>query len=156
MTENQHDWSAKLRFAEQAKAQLNETTDDLTPVVKGFVEALNARRFGVEVTVRIDREEHRFDGEPWSNIVWEQWLSYRKQGKEWGLWLESSTDDGDPSNERNEELLKVGRELKFKAIEQFPALLDRIISELQQKAEERAAAIARARDLTALLNGESK
>jgi hypothetical protein len=141
-------WAALLASAEKAKSEGDAELGELNSTIQQFEEALNSKKFGIQGSVLLERQESE------GGVCWSSNLTYRKRGKRWCLLVESGPDNGEGDDWIVQELVHAGRDTRYRAVERFSDLLRDIVEGLHARVGKQREAMEEARLLVAALRNE--
>ncbi|MDI1481181.1 hypothetical protein [Polyangium sp. y55x31] len=138
-------WETKLARARALSAELSAATDTLNAAIRDSEQALAALNLGVTASVDLYPEET-------SEEVWMQYLRFGKDATGWRLLLESGYEF-DSGSWSVSPLLNASKEVRLKAVEKFPALLDKLIETAEEHLELVKKRVAEATTFTKKIKG---
>lgn len=103
---------------------LQLATEQLNPLIERAEKALTGLRLNVAacVTLTYDTEEN-----------WGQYLGFRKDGREWGLFVDSGHDGQDPAEWDHIRLQTASRETRLVALSKLPELKNALVVEANRQ-----------------------
>jgi hypothetical protein len=108
--------------------------------------ALPALNLGVSAAVNLDPSSNPFQVQDW-----QQYLRFGKDGSEWRLMLESGPEDGEREDWSQSPLLSASKEVRLRAVERLPALVDKLVEVAERQVTEFRTAAAKAQALAAAI-----
>jgi hypothetical protein len=136
-----------LQRARRLAPEVAEATDAVNAALERVEGALSSLNLGVTAAVDLDPARNPFD-------EWEQCLRFGKNGSTWRLLLESGPVGGDADDWSESPLLHASKEVRLKAIERLPTLVNKLIEVAEEQISELRAAAAKADALAEMLTGE--
>ncbi len=151
---------ASLKQLSSLARSLNEASDQLAQQIGVMEAALNSYKLGVWAWVRTpilsqtDLSEPDGDGRRYE-ITYEHRLGYGKHNNKWGL-LVSSGWDFDDENTQIAFLRDASREIRLRAMDKMPELLEVIVKETASITDEASKKAAEAKEFAAALSKKSR
>ena len=140
-----------LRSLSLASDQLNTNSNALNSAIAEVQTALQKYNLGVQAYVELAREG---DGRDPYHKVWA--LSYSKQNGKWGLYVISYIDEDSDATWNPQALLEAPREWRMAAVDNFPALIETLVAEVNKSAAEAAKKVTQAKQIAASLTRNGK
>jgi hypothetical protein len=118
------DLASALARAEKLSPVLAHVTDNLNTQIWSFAEKLTNLKLGVPGFASMDSDAQE---------NWERFLTFRKDGKEWGLFV----GEGDLAEVHTTytPLTNASRDTRLRAVDLFPALVEDMISRAEKEIE---------------------
>lgn len=142
---------ATLRSLSLASDQLNFHSNALNSAIAEVQVALQKYNLGVEASVELDRVGDEHDR---YHNVWD--LSYSKQNGKWGLYVINYIDEDPNDTWRSQAILEAPREWRMVAVDKFPALIAKLVEEVNKSAAEAAKKVAKAKQIAGTLTRNGK
>jgi hypothetical protein len=133
-----------LQRARRIAPEVAAATDAVNGALERVEQALTSLNLGVTAAVELEPCRSSMDG-------WEQYLCFRKDGSTWRLLLESGPMGGDADDYSESPLLNASKEVRLKAIERLPALVDKLVEVAEKHVSQLRAAATKAEALAELL-----
>ncbi len=121
--------SALLKQLSSVSQTLNEASDELTQEIKQVESALGSFNLGVSAWVKFAVNEEQFDASNGTFYRFERvdMLGYGKHHGKWALLVSSGVEE--VGQEETWLLRDAPRDLRIKAVDAIPALLEKIVEE---------------------------
>lgn len=151
---------ASLKQLSSLAKTLNEASDELSRQITALESALNSYNLGVWVWVKEpiltetelsepDGEGHRYE------VCYVHQLGYGKHKGKWGL-VVGSFWDADPEEGQLTFLRDASREIRLKAMDRVPDLLEALAKELAVLTDEASKKAAEAKELSSALTKRAR
>ncbi|WP_437716253.1 SIMPL domain-containing protein [Sorangium sp. So ce448] len=129
-----------LQRARRVAPELASATEAVNNALERVEQALSALNLGVTAAVNLDPDANPRDD-------WNQYVRFGKDGSTWRLLLESGPMDGEPEDWSQSPLLSTSKEVRLRAVDRLPALIDRLVEVAERQVGEFRAAAAKAKAL---------
>jgi hypothetical protein len=129
---------ASLQRARRVAPELASATDAVNLALERVEQALAALNLGVTASVNLY---------PGCVDDWQQCLGFGKDGSTWRLVLESGPAGGDDEDWSQSPLLSTSKEVRLRAVERLPALVDKLVEVAERQVGTFRAAAAKAEAL---------
>jgi hypothetical protein len=148
------------RFAALSKS-LNEASDLLTSEITNVESALNDLRLGIEVWIELSRTKEVTFSTDSTNTAHQLTevllLGYAKHAGSWGLLVDESYDEVAPDDVRDIVPLRdAKREVRLKAADKIPLLVEKIQREAAETARETTEKAQQLKDFAASLRKKTR
>jgi hypothetical protein len=126
-----------LQRARRVAPELASATEAVNSALERVEQALAALNLGVSASVNLDPDPNPRDD-------WHQYVRFGKDGSTWRLLLESGPDGGDTEDWSQSPLLSTSKEVRLRAVERLPALVDKLVEVAEHQVGKFRAAAAKA------------
>jgi hypothetical protein len=142
------DLAQALARARDLKPRLEAATDDLNRSIEAAEAALVSLQLGVRASTLMDGNK--------DDSLWGRYLAFGKESKAWRLLIEEGELDEEESWTVTP-LVNASRELRLRAVELLPTLVQKLVSTAEAEIKRVEAAATAARNIvTALSSGGDK
>jgi len=139
------------KLAESAAA-LNAASDQLSKPIADLDAAIKNLNLGVSCWVRIGSWGD--EDSSWEGV---NQLGYQKIAGRWGIAVSTyTTDGGEPENRESWLLGEAPRQLRLKALDHIPELLEALVKETEKTTKQIQSKVAQARELAAALTARGR
>ena len=140
-----------LRSLSLASDSLNSHSNALNSAIAEVQTALQKYNLGVQASVELDRET---DDRSQYTKIWE--LSYSKQNGKWGLYVIDYIDENPDDTWSPQALLEAPRDWRMAAVDNLPALIEKLAEEVKKSATKAAKKVSTAKQIAATLARNGK
>jgi DNA polymerase-3 subunit gamma/tau len=135
---------ASLQRARRVAPELASATDAVNIALERVEQALTTLNLGVTACIDLDPDRNPRDD-------WARCLRFGKDGSTWRLLLESGPEGGDADDWSQSPLLSASKEVRLQAVEQLPALIDKLVEAAEDQVGRFRAAAAKAQAVAAAI-----
>lgn len=149
--ESPQDFAALLERAQKIAPQLGAATDELNQSIIRFEQALAGLHLGVSAYIELGREPI-YDGNNMEAGEHIEQITFSKTDGAWRLRYENGTDGDEPEHWRSVHLVSAPREVRMRAVDHLPRMLQEMIDEAENATTRVTAKAKKLDTVTTLIN----